>query len=103
MTPLDVQVRGSGPPLLIPRCNFAWDDMLLDAFAEHFTVVVAAPRGYGDSPRQHAPAGYDVAMLEEDLVKACADAGFERFAVFESSFTGAVGLLLAQRLGRVDA
>jgi pimeloyl-ACP methyl ester carboxylesterase len=97
------EVSGSGPCVLVPRCNFAWDHFGLEELERHFTVVVVDPRGYGRGQRRAGPDAYSTDMLAGDLLQACSDAGFERFSVFGYSFTGAVATWLAQVSDRVDA
>jgi pimeloyl-ACP methyl ester carboxylesterase len=97
------EVSGSGPCVLVPRCNFAWDHFGLEELERHFTVVVVDPRGYGRGERRAGPDAYSADMLAEDLLQACSDAGFEHFCVFGYSFTGAVAAWLAQVSDRVDA
>jgi len=98
-----VEVQGSGSAVLIPRCNFEWDQAVIDALAGQFTVIVASPRGFGRSARLQPPDTYDLATLERDLLEACDEAGFSRFSVLGYSFASVVALLLANSTGRVDA
>lgn len=101
---LRYEVTGSGPALLLPAFNFRWADYL-DAgpLAGRFTVVTASPRGFGASGRLPVDASYLVTDLAGDLVAVMEAAGFERFAVFGYSFTGAFAPWLAHLTDRVDA
>ena len=49
------RVRGSGPALLAPECNFSWDPELEEMMARRFTVIVASPRDFGASTRTGGP------------------------------------------------
>jgi pimeloyl-ACP methyl ester carboxylesterase len=101
---LRYEVRGSGPALLLPQFNFSWPEVLdLGPFVERFTVIVASPRGFGDSSRLDADAHYRVRDLADDLVAVVQEAGFERFSVLGYSFTGAFAPWLAHLTGKVDA
>jgi pimeloyl-ACP methyl ester carboxylesterase len=91
------RVRGSGPALLAPECNFAWTPTVEAMLAERFTLIVASPRDYGASTRTGGPA-YDPGAWAADLLAVARHAGHERFLVFGYSFTGAFGPWLARRL-----
>jgi pimeloyl-ACP methyl ester carboxylesterase len=92
------RVRGSGPALLAPECNFAWSETVEARLAERFTLVVASPRDYGPSTRTGGPA-YDAGRWAGDLHAVARHVGHERFLYFGYSFTGAFGPWLARRLG----
>ena len=78
---------GSGPPLLLlhghPQTHMAWHKIAL-RLTEHFTIVLADLRGYGDSSK---PAGgenhehYAPRALAADQIAVMRHYGFERFAV----------------------
>jgi haloacetate dehalogenase len=81
------RIGGSGPPLLLlhgnPQTHLMWH-RVAPALAEHFTVVAADLRGYGESskPRttlDHEP--YSKRAMARDQVALMAHFGFERFAV----------------------
>jgi pimeloyl-ACP methyl ester carboxylesterase len=97
------EIAGSGPCLLVPRCNFPWTDFGLHQLEGDFTVLTVSPLGYGEGGRLSPPDEYSAGMLASDLLSACSDAGFSRFSVFGYSFTGAVGAWLAHVSDRVDA
>ena len=96
------RVRGSGPPLLAPECNFSWSDAVESQMAEQFTLIVASPRDYGLSTRTGGPT-YDVEQWATDLQAVTHRLGYERFLFFGYSFTGAFGPWLARRLRSTDA
>ena len=100
---LAYEVRGSGPGLVIPMLNFPWLALTyVDEFAKHFTVVVASPRGYGESTR--LPAGaHVVSDLRGDLIAVCDHIGLDRFAMFGYSFSAAVSAWLAVGTERAAA
>jgi pimeloyl-ACP methyl ester carboxylesterase len=100
---LAYRVQGRGPGLLVPLCNFDWNATNgVRALAEHFTVVVAAPRGYSSSTWLDDGA-YDTASTCEDLVAVCRAVGLERFSVAGYSLTAALALRLAAHSARVRA
>lgn len=76
---------GSGPPLLLlhgyPQTHVMWHQVA-DQLAEHFTVVAADLRGYGDSskpdggPRHEAYSKREMALDQVELMRVL---GFERF------------------------
>jgi pimeloyl-ACP methyl ester carboxylesterase len=101
---LQYTVRGSGPGLLVPVCNFPWLDMpYIDELAEHFTVVAASPRGYQASTRLAATESYTSELLVTDLLTICDAVGLERFSVLGYSLTAAIAAQLACASSRVDA
>jgi pimeloyl-ACP methyl ester carboxylesterase len=96
-------VSGSGPGLLVPWCNFDWNDTTyVDTLAASFTVVVAAPRGYAKSTWLD-DGSYHAAQLFEDLLAVCDAVGLDRFSLFGYSLTAAVSVRLAAASDRVDA
>ena len=97
-------VRGSGPALLVPLCNFPVLDMpFVDALASRFTVIGASPRGYQGSTRLQSDETYSGEMLAADLLAVCDQLGFDRFEVLGYSLTAAMGAWLASRSPRVEA
>jgi haloacetate dehalogenase len=81
------RIGGSGPPLLLlhgnPQTHVMWH-RIAPALAEHFTVVAADLRGYGESskPRttlDHEP--YSKRAMARDQVFVMRHFGFERFSV----------------------
>lgn len=91
------RVRGTGPPLLAPECNFTWSDLVEGHLAERFTLIVASPRDYGPSTRTGGPA-YEADRWATDLQAVTHHVGFDRTLFFGYSFTGAFGPWLARRL-----
>lgn len=78
---------GSGPPLLLlhgyPQTHVLWH-RVAPRLAEHFTVVAADLRGYGDSakpPGGDDHAGYAKRTMAQDQVAVMEQLGFSRFAV----------------------
>jgi haloacetate dehalogenase len=75
------------PPLLLlhghPQTHVMWHKVA-DRLAEHFTVVAADLRGYGDSSRPASDArhtAYSKRVMAQDQVDLMARLGFDRFAV----------------------
>jgi haloacetate dehalogenase len=84
-----IRVRhgGSGPPVLLlhghPQTHVMWN-RVAPKLAEHFTVVAADLRGYGESSKppttaDHEP--YSKRAMARDQVEVMSRLGFERFAV----------------------
>src|SRR5690606_6504838 len=84
------RVLGAGPPLLAPECNLTWSAIVETQLAQHFTLIVAAPRDYGPSTRSGGP-GYDVERWATGLHAVTRHRGYARFLWFGYSFTGAFG------------
>lgn len=101
---LSYAVRGNGPGLLVPWCNFPWPDMpILDTLAERFTVVLASPRGYQRSSRLDEAEGYSADLLVRDLLAVCDHTGLDTFSVLGYSLTAAMTGWLASASSRVEA
>ncbi len=86
-TDIAVAVAGSGPPLLLlhgfPQTMAMWH-RVAPLLAEHFTVVCADLRGYGDSGRPESGpdhGGYSKRAMAQDQVEVMQALGFDRFAV----------------------
>jgi len=82
-----VATGGKGPPLLLlhghPQTHVTWAK-ITPKLAEHFTVVAADLRGYGDS--QKLPGGeghvnYSKRAMALDQVEVMKSLGFSRFSV----------------------
>jgi haloacetate dehalogenase len=78
---------GSGPPVLLlhgyPQSHVMWHEVA-PVLAQHFTVVAADLRGYGDSAKPEAGAdhyGYSKRASAADQVALMAALGFEKFAL----------------------
>ncbi|TCT05999.1 alpha/beta fold hydrolase [Aquabacter spiritensis] len=73
---------GEGPPLLLisgwPQTWYVWR-FLMPVLAEHYSLVVAEPRGLGLSDKP--PTGYDTGILARDFVALMAALGHPRFGV----------------------
>jgi len=78
---------GAGPPLLLlhgfPQTNMMWHK-IAPTLAEHFTVIAADLRGYGDSSTpdsdaDHSP--YAKRAMASDMVELMQSLGHERFMV----------------------
>nr|WP_315445912.1 alpha/beta fold hydrolase [uncultured Pseudomonas sp.] len=86
---VDIAYRlgGSGPGLLLlhghPQTHVIWHK-IAEQLAEHFTVVAADLRGYGDSSRPAADAlhrNYSKREMARDNVELMKALGFEQFAI----------------------
>jgi len=95
------EVHGAGPAILIPWCNFAWSSLTLDLLTKGYTVVIASPRGFGNSDR--VSAGYTADTIRTDLEAVLDHVGIEQYAAFGYSMTGSVAPWLAQDNPRVRA
>lgn len=76
---------GDGPPLLLlhgyPQTHAIWH-RIAPRLAEHFTVVAADLRGYGDSSKPHGlpdHGNYSKRAMALDMVEAMAVLGFNSF------------------------
>jgi len=97
-------VRGRGPGLLVPWCNFPWPDMpFVDTLSERFTVVLASPRGYQHSTRLDPSHEYSADLLVDDLLAVCDHTGLATFSVLGYSLTAAMAGWLAAASPRVGA
>lgn len=81
------RIGGEGPPLLLlhgnPLTHVSWHG-IAPQLAEHFTVVAADLRGYGDSSAPDPVEGhhnYSFRAMAADQVELMRQLGFERFAV----------------------
>jgi haloacetate dehalogenase len=84
---INLVIGGSGPPLLLlhgyPQTHVMWRK-IAPRLAERFTIVAPDLRGYGDSSKPPAGAGfaaYSKRALARDQVETMATLGFERFSV----------------------
>ena len=82
---IHVRVGGSGPPILLlhghPQTHAMWH-AVAGELASSFTVVAADLRGYGDSSRPEAGAGfveYSKRTMAGDMVAVMSRLGHERF------------------------
>jgi haloacetate dehalogenase len=79
--------KGSGPPLLLlhghPQTHAAWHKIAAQ-LAQHFTVVLADLRGYGDSSKPDGGAdheNYSPRSMALDQIEVMQHFGFATFAV----------------------
>ncbi|MGI9491086.1 MAG: alpha/beta fold hydrolase [Geminicoccaceae bacterium] len=86
-TVIHARTGGSGPPLLLlhgyPQTHVTWH-LVAPVLAEHFTVVCADLRGYGDSGKPESDADHLVYSKRKtalDMVEIMTALGFERFMV----------------------
>jgi len=93
---------GSGPPLLLlhgyPQTHAIWHKVA-PRLAEHFSVVCADLRGYGDSskpPGLADHANYSKRAMALDQVRLMQSFGFERFALVGHDRGGRVAHRLAR-------
>jgi haloacetate dehalogenase len=98
---INLMVGGSGPPVLLlhgyPQSHVIWH-RVAPALAQHYTVVAADLRGYGDSSRPEGGndhAGYAKRAMAQDQVDVMRALGFERFAVVGHDRGGRVGHRMA--------
>ncbi len=82
-----VRYGGRGAPLLLlhgfPQTHAMWH-RVAPALAEHYFVVCADLRGYGDSSKPEAGpdhAAYSKRAMAQDMVEVMAELGHERFFV----------------------
>jgi len=95
------RVRGNGPPLLAPECNYTWAPEFERSMAHRFTLIVASPRDFGSSTRTGGP--YEPGLWATDMLAVARHLGHRRVLCFGYSFTGAFGPWLALRLAEQGA
>ena len=84
---INLRHGGSGPPLLLlhgnPLTHFMWHKVA-PRLAEHYTVVAADLRGYGDSDKPEGGAkheNYSFRAMANDQVAVMKRLGFDKFYV----------------------
>jgi haloacetate dehalogenase len=84
-TTIHALVGGDGPPLLLlhgfPQTHAMWH-RVAPALAQHFTVICADLRGYGDSSKpasDYTHAAYSKRRMAQDMVDVMHHFGHERF------------------------
>ncbi|MEK8033202.1 alpha/beta hydrolase [Ideonella sp. DXS29W] len=84
---IHTRIGGEGPPLLVlhghPQTQVIWH-RAAGRLAEHFTVVLADLRGYGDSskpPGDADHANYSKRAMALDMLRVMQALGFDRFSV----------------------
>ena len=101
-TTIAYRTGGSGPALLLlhgyPQTQFMWH-LVADQLAEHFTLVMADLRGYGDSgkpetDKDHSP--YSKRAMAADMAQLMTALGHHRFAVMGHDRGGRVAHRLAR-------
>jgi haloacetate dehalogenase len=100
-TSIRVRIGGAGPPLLLlhgyPQTHAMWH-RVAPALAEHYTVMCADLRGYGDSGKPASDpehAAYSKRVMAQDMVEAMAGLGFARFRLAGHDRGGRVAHRLA--------
>ncbi len=100
---IDIHYRmgGSGPALLLlhghPQTHMIWHKVAA-TLAQHFTVIAADLRGYGDSGKPDDDAehlNYAKRTMAADIAELMSALGFERFKVLAHDR----GARVAHRLG----
>ncbi|GHA87687.1 alpha/beta fold hydrolase [Modicisalibacter luteus] len=98
---LNLRIGGSGPALLLlhghPQTHVMWHKVA-DELAQHFTVVVADLRGYGDSDKPSASRhheAYSKRVMAADMVSLMSALGHKQFSVLAHDR----GARVAHRLG----
>ncbi len=100
-TVIRARIGGSGPPLLLlhgyPQTHVMWHQVA-PALAEHFTVICADLRGYGDSGKPESDPEHLVYSKRKsalDMAEAMTALGFERFMLAGHDRGGRVAHRLA--------
>ncbi len=95
------RIGGDGPPLLLlhgnPQTHMMWHK-IAPALAEHFTIVAADLRGYGESskpPSAHGHESYSKRMMARDQMAVMRHFGFTRFALVGHDRGGRCGYRMA--------
>lgn len=104
---IDISYRttGQGPALLMlhghPQTHMMWHKVA-PALAQHFTIVTADLRGYGDSDKPVSPPGrslYSKRLMAQDMRELMNQLGFSQFYVLAHDR----GARVAHRLALVYA
>lgn len=84
---ISYRIKGNGPGLLLlhghPQTHVIWHK-IAEQLAEHFTVIAADLRGYGDSsrpPADEAHLNYSKREMARDGVQLMKALGFEQFSI----------------------
>nr|WP_300309498.1 alpha/beta hydrolase [Halomonas sp.] len=100
-TGINFRIGGNGPGLLLlhghPQTHVMWHKVA-DSLAQHFTVVAADLRGYGDSdkpPAKDDHQSYSKRSMASDMVTLMGELGFTRFSILAHDR----GARVAHRLG----
>ena len=95
------RMGGNGPALLLlhghPQTHVIWHK-IAESLAQHFTVIAADLRGYGDSKKPEDDAehiNYAKRTMAADMAELMSSLGFERFKVLAHDR----GARVAHRLG----
>lgn len=95
------RMGGNGPALLLlhghPQTHIIWHKVA-EELAQHFTVIAADLRGYGDSGKPDDDAehlNYSKRTMAADMAELMSELGFERFKVLAHDR----GARVAHRLG----
>lgn len=98
---INYRIGGNGPGLLLlhghPQTHVMWHKVA-DKLANHFTVIAADLRGYGDSSKPEASVdhmAYSKRTMATDMVELMKAVGFEQFSVLAHDR----GARVAHRLG----
>lgn len=98
---IHVRTAGEGPPVLLlhgfPQTHVMWH-RTAPTLAEHFSVVAADLRGYGDSscpPPDVEHFNYSKRAMGRDMLKVMAALGHDRFAVVGHDRGGRVAYRMA--------
>ncbi|MEH6814557.1 MAG: alpha/beta hydrolase, partial [Motiliproteus sp.] len=84
---ISYRIGGHGPALLLlhghPQTHTIWHKVA-DTLAEHFTVIAADLRGYGDSskpPASQNHVAHSNRVMAQDMVGLMKSLGFEQFSI----------------------
>jgi len=95
------RIGGNGPPLLLvhgyPQCHVMWHKVA-PALANHFTLVIADLRGYGQSScpkNDEENLAFSKRVMAQDMLGVMSELGHHRFALAGHDRGGRVGYRLA--------
>lgn len=84
---INYRITGQGPALLMlhghPQTHMMWNKVV-PKLAEHYTLVTADLRGYGDSDKPVSPESqslYSKRIMAQDMYELMKELGFETFLV----------------------
>jgi pimeloyl-ACP methyl ester carboxylesterase len=98
----EVSGRGLSTGFLFPQTRVGWDKMgYVDALNARAKVVIADPRGFGESTRARHERAYSLDAMCDDLLAAADAAGVREFVACGYSNTAALAIALALKSERV--
>jgi len=93
---LHYMIAGSGEPVFllhgVPKTSYHWRHVI-PLLTPHYTVIAPDLRGLGDS--QHAPGGYDMRTMAEDIAQLATALNVDRFRLVGEDWGAATAYQVA--------